>query len=129
MSFGKKIQGMKPHLEDCWFLSGEIEHYSFDQMREIYLGISDYLLKEEICLFSSHELTALQMHEIRMGFKVGLLFEEVLLYASKKLPWTVMHDIRMRLTYAKDNNVPFVFSEEERALLGRGGDCCPGNDT
>ena len=62
MSFGLKIQGMKPHLEDCWFLANEIEHYSFEQMREIYLGITDYLHREELFLFASHDMSPLQMH-------------------------------------------------------------------
>ena len=119
---GAKAQSMKPHLEDCWFLAGEIEHYSFEQMREVYLGILDYLHQDEIYLFASHELDALQMHEIRMGFKVGLLFEEVLLYASKNLPWFIMRDMRLRLTEAKRNGQPFIFTNTERSLIERGGD-------
>ena len=120
MTFGKKIQGMKPYLEECDFLVNEIEHYSFHQMREVFLGIQDCLHEEEIALFSSHEYTSHQMHEIRLGFKLGLSYDDILLYSSKKLPWDLMKRMRERLLRAYQTGQPFVFTDRERRIIEAG---------
>lgn len=108
----KSIQGMKPVLEECWFLSEEVEHYSLEQMREVYAGVMGYQTERCIRLYSSHELTPNQMYEIRCGVEDGLSYEEVLAYADKHLNWRIMRHIRESMTAAKGGGASFGSAAE-----------------
>lgn len=93
----KGVIGMKRVLKECPFLIDDVERYTKDQMREVYLGVMAYFPKEDILLYKDPSFSGSQMHEIRMGFMNALSYDQVCSYASPLVSWQAMRLIRLKL--------------------------------
>lgn len=93
----KGMLGMRRALEGCDFLAEEIDRYTLDQMREVYLGVMAYFTEDKLRMYKSPRFTGAQMHEIRMGFMNDLSVGQVACYANPAVPWQAMRLMRVAM--------------------------------
>lgn len=89
-------------MQRCKLTSEEValyaaEKYTWMQMHQIRVGLTDGLTVEQVKLYADEKYNFKQMFEIREGLENGLTSEQISLYANEKYDWSQMEQIRERL--------------------------------